>query len=164
MIYLKTDYNHNQPITYEQLYSRALNYLSHREYSRVELQNKLSKYSDDKELIIRVLDELSEKNWQSDKRFSESLINSKSSKYGNLRLAETLRQKGVDSEVAKQYLLADEDEIANAYKILQKKFGIAVYPISVQLKQKCYRFLSYRGFSYEIIQKAMCQWEKNQED
>ncbi|MBR6026388.1 MAG: recombination regulator RecX [Neisseriaceae bacterium] len=161
MIYSKND---NIPATYEQLYLRAVNYLSRREYSKFELKNKLSKYSDDNELILQVLDELSQKNWQSDERFSESLINSKSSKYGNLRLIETLRQKGVDSETAQKYLLNDDEEIANAKQVLQKKFGTADYPISAQLKQKCYRFLSYRGFSYEIIQKAMRQWVENQED
>ncbi|MBR2250984.1 MAG: RecX family transcriptional regulator [Neisseriaceae bacterium] len=63
-----------EPLSQKDLYNKALNYLARREYSRLELQCKLAPYSDNQDDITAVLDRLSERNLQSDERFSESLF------------------------------------------------------------------------------------------
>ena len=84
-----------QNLSQKDLYNKALNYLARREHSRLELKRKLSQFSDNIDDINAVLDKLDDKKLQSDERFSESFIHSKASKYGQERLKETLKQKGV---------------------------------------------------------------------
>ena len=125
MTYLKSNSTIKKELDYVQLYNRALNYLSRREYSRVELERKLQTLSDNQEIISNVLDELAHKNLQSDERFVEMTINSKSSKYGSLRISDTLRQKGIDSDTIQNNLPDKNSEITNALSVLYKKFGDA---------------------------------------
>ena len=61
-----------------QLKKRALYYLGKRDYSRVELGRKILAYSESLEInkadLELVLDELEEKDWLSDNRFSEQFV------------------------------------------------------------------------------------------
>ncbi len=62
------------------LRARALNYLSRREISRVELARKLAPYAESQEELDNLLQEFSDRNWQSDERYTESFMASRSKK------------------------------------------------------------------------------------
>ena len=68
------------------LRARALDLLSRGEYSRLQLTQKLAKHSEDEAEISALLDDLAERGWQSDERYAEVLIHSKSQRLGNRRL------------------------------------------------------------------------------
>ena len=68
------------------LRARALDLLSRGEYSRLQLAQKLAKHSEDEAEISALLDDLAERGWQSDERYAEVLIHSKSQRLGNRRL------------------------------------------------------------------------------
>lgn len=161
MTYSKT-FRQPEPLSQKELYNKALDYLSRREYTRYELQQKLAQYTDNQDDIVRVLDRLIEHNLQSDKRFGESFIHSKQAKYGNLRLKETLKQKGVSITAVEKYLPDFQTEIKNAMTILHKKLGKPRH-LTIEEKQKTYRFLQYRGFGVEICKTALRQWQKGKE-
>ena len=74
------------PKAEKSLKSRALEYLSRREMSKLELKRKLAPYAEDEAEIDAVLAEFADLNWQSDERFTESFMNSKSRKHGRMRL------------------------------------------------------------------------------
>ena len=67
------------------LRARALDLLSRGEYSRLQLAQKLAKYSEDEAEITALLDVVVERGWQSDERYAEVLIHRKSLRLGNRR-------------------------------------------------------------------------------
>ena len=76
------------------LRARALDILSRQEISRAELKRKLAPHAENEEEIERVLNEFADRRWQSDERYAEAYIHSKSRKHGSLRLKQALAQKG----------------------------------------------------------------------
>ena len=135
------------------LRSRALEWLSKREFSRAELARKLAPFAQSEDELEQVLAEFAERNWQSDHRFTEAYIHSKSHAHGSLRLQQALQQKGVDQDTIRALLPDREDELANAIAVLRKKFKSP--PADLPEKQKQMRFLAYRGFSMDTIQTAL---------
>lgn len=137
------------------LRARAIAILARREISRAELARKLHPYADENDNLEALLDELAQKHWQSDERYTETYINSKSRLHGNLRLEQSLRQKGVDAALIADYLPDREQQINNAIAVLQKKYRQP--PADLKEKHKCMHFLAYRGFSMDIIHSAIRQ-------
>ena len=80
------------------LRARALDILSRQEVSRVGLKRKLAPHAESEEELEKVLDEFAERNWQSDQRYAEAYIHSKSNRYGTLRLKQALAQQGIDAD------------------------------------------------------------------
>lgn len=158
----KCGVSQKQNLSQKELYNKVLDYLSRREYTRYELQQKLTQYTNNQNDIASVLERLQERNLQSDKRFSENFIHSKQAKYGSHRLKETLKQKGVSLSVIQEYLPDFQEEIRNAISILHKKLGTPRC-LSIEEKQKAYRFLQYRGFSAETTKTALRQWQEDNE-
>lgn len=146
------------------LRTRAINYLSRRELSRVELSRKLAPYAENEKIINDLLDELEQRQWQSDERFAEQFISAKSCKYGSQWLNEMLKQHGIDREIISHFQPTHEDEIKQALSILKKKYHH--YPQSIEDKRKQMRFIAYRGFNLDTIQAAYQIWkvEKNIEE
>ena len=79
---------------------RALELLANREYSFKELVARLSRISSDSEAVLTAVDSLRERGLQSDQRFAESYLSSRTERgYGPLRVKAELAKKGVDDEV-----------------------------------------------------------------
>ncbi len=144
------------------LRARALNYLSRREISRVELARKLAPYAESQEELDNLLQEFSDRNWQSDERYTESFMASRSKKYGARRLTEELKNKGVDSELIHAYQPDKATQIENALAVLQKKYPHL--PQTPEEKNKQMRFLAYRGFDFDVIHQAFSLWKDVQDN
>ena len=104
------------------LRARALDILSRQEVSRVGLKRKLAPHAESEEELEKVLDEFAERNWQSDQRYAEAYIHSKSNRYGTLRLKQALAQQGIDADDCRELLPDREDELQTAISVLRKKF------------------------------------------
>ena len=130
---------------------KAIHLLSLREHSRKELQQKLLLRGYAPSDVFAVLDELVVKDLQSDERFVESYIHSRSSKgYGPERIRLELQQRGVSESVIDVAVTSAEiNWQAFAQKAYQKKFGETV-PKGFQEKIKRQRFMQYRGFDIFI--------------
>lgn len=135
------------------LRARAMDILSRREVSRLELRRKLTPYAESEEEVEAVLDEFSERNWQSDERYTEAFVRSKSPKHGRLRLQQALAAVGVDEDLIRENLPDCEQELANACVVLYKKFKAPAE--NAQEKQKQLRFLLYRGFDIDTAMQAL---------
>lgn len=133
----------------------ALNFLAIREHSRLELRQKLLRRDFPSELIDPVLNQLSADNLQSDVRFTESFIRSRTNKgQGFLRIRYELQQLGINSVLIAEYLDEnDERWLQLAQQVRTKKFGDTL-PRDPKQKAKQIRFLQYRGFSATQIQSA----------
>ncbi len=148
---------------------RALEYLGKREYSYVELAQKLKPYAvanaeDDFELepediddkIKIILDDFKARGWLSDKRFAEQVSHARQRKFGSQRIANELRQKGVADEIITNAIASAKDnDLANAKAIWQKKYGQAPKDKNEWAKQA--RFLQGRGFGFDIIKQVIAQ-------
>jgi len=140
------------------LKKRALYYLAKREYSFKELIQKILKYAyeiglSEKECFV-VVEELKEKNFQSDERFCESYINSKKNKFGSQRISFDLQQKGIDQYLIDTFiseLKIHEDKIASL--VWSKKYNSP--PANKSEENKQIRFMQSRGFSFEVIKKII---------
>lgn len=139
--------------TGKSLRARALDYLSRREMSQAELRRKLSPYAENADELDALMAELAERNWQSDSRYAESYVHSKSSRYGSLRLAQNLSMQGVAAETIAEVLPQRADERQTACGVLRKKFRTP--PQELRDQQRAYRFLVYRGFGADDIRHAL---------
>ena len=141
-----------------QLKKRALYYLGKRDYSRVELGRKILTYSESLEVskadLESVLNELEEKDWLSDDRFSEQFVLSKKRKFGARKIAHELKLRGVDESIISRALREiKDDEFLLAKKIWEKKFNQT--PITIDEKAKQIRFMQSRGIEVVIIHQIL---------
>lgn len=136
------------------LRQRALRLLARREHSRAELARKLAPHAADPGELERVLQELEQRGWLSERRLIEQLVHARRARFGARRIEEELRRKGVSEEAiaeALRELRASEREAARA--IWRRKFGRA--PGSAAERARQVRFLLGRGFSPEIAHEVV---------
>lgn len=137
-----------------QLRERALRLLGRREHSRAELVRKLERAGFVRADIDPLLDAFEAKNWLSDRRFAESYVADHRARTGSLKLAYDLRQRGVSDSVIETVLNDNRDsELDRAREVWRKKFGAA--PADATEKAKQMRFLQSRGFTTEVIRRAI---------
>ena len=124
------------------------------------LSERLRQWTADAERAVdridAVLDQLAAENLQSDQRFTESFLRSRSNKgYGPDRIRQELREKGVDSALLNSALEALElDWVALAREVRLKKFGVE-QPRDFKERARQLRFLNYRGFGSEFASAAL---------
>jgi regulatory protein len=136
------------------LRERALRLLARREHSRAELARKLENAGFARHDIAPLLDAFEAKNWLSDRRFAESWVADHRARAGSVKLAYDLRQRGVSDGIIEAVLGGNRDsELERAREVWRKKFGTA--PADVAEKAKQLRFLQSRGFTPEVIRRAI---------
>ncbi len=135
----------------------AIELLSRREHSRLELHRKLSVRFEEDTLITKVIEQLTAENLQCDQRFAEAFIRYRFNKgQGPIKIAFDLRQAGVADDSIKQSLeYLSNDWTDKAVQVLEKKFKTVTKEPSI--KAKALRFLAQRGFSSETAYNA---WDK----
>lgn len=137
------------------LLSIALRLLATREHSREELRRKLLTRATEGQDIEAVLDRLAETGLQSDARFAESYVRSKSARLGASRIRRELSERGVDGDAVAEALDAVqvEDELSRARAVWMKKYGVLPQDRSDWARQA--RFLQSRGFAADVIRKLL---------
>ncbi|RLM19891.1 recombination regulator RecX [Brenneria alni] len=153
----------NKPLRY------AMNVLSVRDYSEVEIRRKLAAYlhkavatkADADEIaacasveeIESAITYCTDHGWLDDERFARRYISSRSRKgYGVQRIRTELSQKGIDKTTITAVLNeCDIDWCELAKSVAERKFG-PLLPVEWKEKAKLQRYLLYRGFSHEEIQ------------
>jgi regulatory protein len=128
--------------------------LARREYSRRELQDRLSSPDVDDAEVQGVLDEFEDKGWLSERRFVDAVVQTRRRRFGAARVLHELREKGVSEEGladARDALAGNELEAARA--VWSKKFGQR--PASLAERAKQTRFLAGRGFSADVIRNVL---------
>jgi len=139
------------PDTPAELKARALRHLVRREHSRAELARKLAPHAESEEALNAVLDSLLSRKQLSDERFAEERARSLSRKYGAAKIRQDLKARGIAEEVIDR--VSREGELERARSILQRKYREPATTREERAKRA--RFLQGRGFSYEVIAKAL---------
>ena len=140
----------------------AFIYLSRRIHSRGELFQKLKRKDFEPNIIDDVLNELEDKKYLDDDHFTRKFTEEKlyRKKWGLDKIKSHLFVKGIKRELIENVLSEfayDEIILENAVSLLvkKKKFYAKKKYNDQQLNQKLFSFLRSRGFSYEIISKAI---------
>lgn len=145
------------------LRQRALGLLARREHSRAELARKLAPHAETEEEVVALLDDLAARRQLSDARYAGERIASRARRYGDARLSQELRQKGVDEETAANALAAAGSELERARQVWRKKFDRLPADLAERAKQA--RFLAARGFSGATIRQLLRGgWEEDGAD
>jgi regulatory protein len=145
------------------LKGRALRLLTGREHSRAELERKLAPHEEEPGQLAKVLDELQAKDFISESRVIESVLNRRASRFGAARIRHELQGKGLEPEAvsaAVQSLKGSEAERARS--VWQKKFGAPAADATERGKQM--RFLAARGFGSEAIRRVVSGADEFSED
>jgi regulatory protein len=132
--------------------------LARREHSRQELENKLRRRFEARELAT-ALEKLAEEGLQSDERFAVSFTRERLLRgYGPRRIEAELKQRGVASRPIDRALLEVPDEESLTWRDVardaeEKKFGPAP-PKDYEDKARRMRFLYRRGFAVDDMDFA----------
>jgi regulatory protein len=138
------------------LKGRALRYLAAREHSRAELERKLAAHADSPEQLAQVLDELQDKDFISEARVVESVINRRAGRFGAARIRHELQGKGLAPETVLDAVNGlKATEVERAREVWRRKFGELAPDAAARGKQM--RFLAARGFGSEAIRRVVSQ-------
>lgn len=142
------------------LKGRALRCLAQREHSRAELERKLAAHAESPEQLARVLDELQAKDFISEARVVESVINRRAGRFGAARIRHELQGKGLAPEaVAEAVNGLKASEVDRAREVWRRKFGEPAADAAARGKQM--RFLAARGFGAEAIRRVVSQMDED---
>lgn len=139
------------------IYLRALNLLTRRDHTTVELKRKLATRGFSAESISQVLEQLAEEGYLDDSRFAvrwtESAIRSGRG-YG-VRILQELQKRGIPREIATATVAdaaVEYSELDSLAAIATRRFP-AFDPVHSPLKEKqrVYSYLQRRGFSLQTI-------------
>ena len=139
------------------LKGRALRLLAAREQSRSELEKKLKAHEEAPGQIAQVLDELQAKDFISEERVIESVINRRQAKLGTSRIKRELQFKGLDADKVAQAMDGlKATELERAREVWRKKFDSKTDAGTTPTdKAKQMRFLAARGFGADTIRRVV---------
>jgi regulatory protein len=139
------------------IYQRALNLLTRRDHTAVELQRKLLSRGFSAESIAELLEQLTGKGYLDDRRFAERWTEAaiRNGRGYGLRILQELQKRGVPRETAAEavaHAAAEYPEHDSLAAIVSKRFS-TFSPATAPLKEKqrVYSYLQRRGFSIRAI-------------
>lgn len=156
----EVDFDTYKEILKENQYNMAKNFalgkISYSQKTSFELEKLLKDNDFDNDVINKTIEFLKSYKLIDDKAYVKSFINDKSniSKWSRNKIRYALRSKKIDDKLIETYIsnIPDEEEFQKAYDFaIKKSRGKTDY----DTKQKVYRYLSSKGFEYDIISKAI---------
>ena len=137
---------------------KFMDFLSRREHSKKELFNKLFKRVDNLELLNQEIDKLANEGLQSDERFSEAYIRSKTQAgYGPVKIKMELAQKGISNNfLDKKFSELKINWEVEINELLLRKFPKTKYNFEEEkIKAKAINFLQRRGFDFDLCYRQV---------
>lgn len=116
----------------------------------------------DGKIIAKVINKLQDYGYLDDSQFAKTFVEMKSQKHGKRLLEVELKQKGVSDKDIAAAIDCVQDEDETAY-LVGKKY-IKNKPLDLELKQKCFRYVLSKGFSYDSAKFAVDKLEAETED
>ena len=134
---------------------KIMDFLSRREHSVKEIFQKLSHRVESQDMLLQAIDDLVEDGLLSDESYFQSR---KNRGFGPLRIKNELSQRGIKESIF-DTIQKDTDWTACALKALKKKTN-GKYLVETNEILKLKKFLNYRGFEFQDIDKAFSEFNK----
>ena len=150
--------------TFQQCFNAAYHHLSYRARSEAELRRYLNKCGFSNEIIGEIITRLKEQGLVDDLAFAQFWRDSRlSSKPRSKRLiARELKEKEVAQETIEQ-ATGDINDEENAYILGCHRIQMLANLDYPDFQRKLSSYLSYRGFSYDIIRQTIGRlWREKQ--
>ncbi len=133
----------------------AVKYLSRYSVTAKRLKQKLYEKEYNKSVVENVAARLLDLKYLDDYVFAENLVASKSKKLGKRRLKSELLNKGVGSDIIDEVLeTLDNDDMFDIAMSVAEKWYRSHELATIQDSQKFFRFMAYRGFDYDLINRC----------
>lgn len=138
---------------YDACFQKASSYVLKGGHTVKQVAGYLSSKGFDGKVVKKVIDKLSSYGYLDDEQFAKTYVDIKKNKHGKKLLAVELKLKGVDEKFIDAALdtIGDEDE--NAY-LVAKKY-VKDKPLDLALKNKCFRYVLSKGYSYDSAKSAL---------
>jgi regulatory protein len=139
----------------------ALGLLSRRDHGSVELGRKLSRKGFATPQITSALIECKRLQYLDDRKFCDRIVTQQRRKgYGILRIAQILRDKGLDADFIDASLrreCCEMNQISDCRLALNRKLQAPSSRRKPDLTAHLYRFLHSRGFLSSIVRKVLLE-------
>lgn len=137
-------------------------------YTEGQIVDKMAQRQYSQEIIDSAVALLKEYGYINDTYYSEAFIkNSQNvSKYGKRKIQMLMHQKHIEKKTISKTIdehFDDEIEFENAFKLAEKKYALIKNEETIKIKAKLYRYLSYRGFEADIVNKVVRRIIKSNE-
>lgn len=139
---------------------RAMNLLKSRDYTEKQLGDKLRDGGYPEPVVHQAMEYVKSFHYIDDLRYAESYLNTFAGRKSLRRMEQDLQQKGISRPVLEQAVASwqqqagGQDELQMACRLLEKKHYDREN-CDRKEKQKLYSFLMYKGFSAEVIRRAL---------
>lgn len=149
--------------------SRALDYLAHKPRTETEVRRKLRQNEYSEPVIESVVERLQELSYLDDAQYAEQYVERRfaSKGYGPVRIRQELRKRGIDrhlAETAVADFFEEESTLAAAREKAQKRWPrIAREDDPRKRRDKLYRYLKRRGYTYDTIRVVIDEMEAQDE-
>lgn len=145
---------------------RAIQLLTPREHSVLELRLKLVKRHIAPAKIDAIISYLLELDYLSDERFSEAYTRQRIKKGdGPLKIRANLQQRGIDEDLIENALASDDEFwLEQAQSVLSKRYNES-YAEGIRLTydewSKRGKFLASRGFPHHVVRQAIGDFQSS---
>ena len=138
-------------------FNRATSYLSLRARSEKEAENFLIKKDFNPNIIPAVIKRLRDLNFLNDEEYARSFTRTRQEYKGKSKyfIKYELKQKGVAEKVIDEISNESQDDLITAKDFIMRKKRIFSRLNKKEFKEKMLRLLSSRGFTFDIITKAL---------
>lgn len=134
----------------------ALSKISYAQKTSFEVEKILKENDFSSDSIEKTIDFLNDYGILNDELYVKSYVSDKHNiaRWAKNKISYSLKAKKINEDLINTYLdqISDEDEYENAYNFAVKK---ARNDFSIENKQKVYRYLSGKGFDFDIINKVV---------
>lgn len=144
---------------------RAMNLLQSRDYTESQLRDKLRNGGYPETVVTQALEYVKSFHYVDDLRYAEDYLTTFSGRKSLRRMEQDLQQKGISRTVIERAVAVwqerdgGQDELEMACELLAKRHYDRDTSDRRQ-QQRMYSFLMYRGFSSEVVRKALrVEWE-----
>ena len=135
-------------------FDMATSYIEKYVVSEKGIKDYLKKKGFDFKVINSTVDKLKDYGLVNDESFAKNYFETLSATKGKRAIANKLKQKGVSAEIVENLLenVNEDDEIEKATALAEK--FVKNRQIDAKIKQKCLAHLIYKGYDYDVAQKA----------
>lgn len=144
-------------------FNKVLKYISKSMKTEHDLQKYLMQKGFKDDVIQQTIQKLKDYNYLNDELYVKSYVETYKNKYGINKIKQNLKNKNIDEELINQFLNLDEKEvILNIKKEILKQTKNK--ELDLKQKQRLYRNLTYKGYSFEQIKKAFSMLGEDDEN